>query len=270
MRSFRQGPRCSIDSNDSGRASLDAVRTERADTFAVKQRTGIRLYLNRNNNQVESPLLGAPQPSLASSTTSLHELPGDDNFIFIEGRNFGADASDATDTAANCVLSPGFKASQVTIAAVQSCDTGGCSSRTCMEELLLKIKEKLDRVEDILIPIRHEVRLVTGLVAKGCPHCNCSSNTLKIGRDTTASGQHPQQQSHREQHYPLQDDPPQAVRALPAKEQGVAGPPVCAVAAAVIPKPGSSTRAVYSEDNMISALTPALDPPPPQPECQPG
>jgi hypothetical protein len=71
----------------------------------------------------------------------------------------------------------------------QSCDGGECSSCTVMEALLLKIKDKLDRVEDILIPIRREVRLVTDSVAKGSLPCN----NVKFAKDVTATP--PEEQS---------------------------------------------------------------------------
>ena len=65
----------------------------------------------------------------------------------------------------------------------QSCDSGECSSCTVMEALLLKIKDKLDRVEDILIPIRREVRVVTDFVAKGSLPCD----NVKFAKDVTAT-----------------------------------------------------------------------------------
>ena len=54
----------------------------------------------------------------------------------------------------------------------QSCDSGECSSCTGMEAVLSRITRKLDQVEDILTPIRRDVRLVTDSIAKGALLCN--------------------------------------------------------------------------------------------------
>lgn len=71
----------------------------------------------------------------------------------------------------------------------QSCKSGECSSCTVLEALLLKIKDKLDWVEDILNPIRCEVRMVTDFVAKGSLPCN----NVKFAKDVTATP--PEEQS---------------------------------------------------------------------------